>query len=215
MKFSITFLLVFTFSLNYCIAQNTVSIANDRMNVIYTGINNPLTVAAAGVKDKHLKIECKNLKIEKRQEGKYTVKASKPGIAEIIVYKKSKVLDTILYRVKRFPDPIVLIGNKKQGTISPEVFKVQKGLSSTVLNMDFDINCAIVSFDIIYVPKEKDPINISNNGSKFTERALEYVQKATEGDYYYFENIMVRCPGDKKMRGINSTVFKISNYKKR
>ena len=211
MKFSITFLLAFTFSTFNCLAQNTVSIANDRMNVIYTGINNPLTIAAAGVKDKHLKVECKNLKIEKRTEGKYMVKASKPGVAEIIVFKKNKVLDTILFRVKRFPDPVILIGNKKPGTIKATVFRKQTGLSSTVLNFDYDINCILISFDIIYVPKGEDPVNISNSGPEFTERALEYIRKAAKGDYYYFENIMLRCPGDKKMRSIDGAVFKISN----
>lgn len=184
------------------------------MNVLYVGVDNVLTIAAAGVKDKHLRIECKNLKIEKRGTGKYIVKASQPGMTEIIVFKKDKPLDTILYRIKRFPEPIAMVGNKKEGIMRPEEFKVQRGVSSSVLNLDYDINCSIVSFDIIYVPKGKDPIKISNSGAKFTEHALKYVQKAALGDYYYFENVMARCPGDIEIQKINSMIFKISNDKK-
>ncbi len=215
MKFICTFLfLIFSFIHFNCFAQNTVSIANDKMNVIYTGINNFLTVAVEGVKDKHLKIECKSLKIEKRGTGKYMVKASKPGIAEIVVFKKNKILDTIQYRIKRFPEPIPMIGKREKGTVSPEEFRVQIGMTSKLFNFDYDINCVIVSYDIIYVPKEKDPIKISNSGAKFTENALKHIQKAAEGDYYYFENVMARCPGDNKMRKINSMIFKISTDRK-
>lgn len=207
-------LLLFTFFHFQSLAQNTVSIANDKMNIIYTGVNNFLTLAVEGVKDKHLRIECENLKIEKRGTGKYMVKTSKVEIAEIIVFKKNKVLDTIMYRVKRFPEPVALVGNKKEGIIRPKEFKVQKGVSSSILNFDYDINCVIISYDIIYVPKGKDPIKISNSGAKFTENALKNIQKAAEGDYYYFENVMARCPGDNKMRKINSMIFKISNDRK-
>lgn len=206
--------LFFTFFHFNCLAQNTVSISNDKMNIIYTGVNNFLTVAVEGVKDKHLRIESKSLKIEKRGIGKYMVKSSQAGMAEIVVFRKNKVLDTIIYRIKRFPEPVAMVGNKKEGIMQPEKFKIQRGVSSSILNFDYDINCAIVSYDIIYVPKEKDPIKISNSGAKFTENALKYVQKAAEGDYYYFENIMARCPGDNKIRNINSMIFKISNDKK-
>lgn len=213
-KIKALLLLVFSFIQIACLAQSTVSIANNKMNIIYTGVNNFLTVAVENVKDKHLRIECKNLKIEKRGIGKYMVQSSEPGIAEIIVFKKKKVLDTIIYRIKRFPEPVAMVGNHKKGIIQPEKFKLQRGVSASVLNFDYDINCIIVSYDIIYVPKEKDPIKIPNSGAKFTEKALKYIQKAAEGDYYYFENVMARCPGDNVMRKINSMIFKISNDKK-
>lgn len=207
--------LFFAFFHFNCSAQNTVSIANQKMNIVYTGINNSLSVAAAGVKDKHLRIECKSLKIEKRRAGEYMVKASQPGMAEIVVFKKNKALDTILYRIKKIPTPKALVGTREKGIISPKMFKTQLGLSSYLPNFDIDIKCAIISFDLIYVPKGKDPIEISNSGAQYKADALNLVKQAAIGDYYYFENIMVRCPGDNQMGQMDSTFFKISDDKKR
>ncbi len=206
--------LIFTFFHFNCLAQNTVSIANDKMNFLYIGLDNFLTVAVEGVKDKHIRIECKNLKIEKRSPGKYIAQASFPGVTEIIVFKKNKPLDTITYRIKRLPAPKAFVGNKEKGIMSPEKFKVQLGITCYLQNFDIDMNCIIVSFDLIYIPKGKDPISTSNSGGKFTGKALKYVQEAASGDYYYFEKIMARCPGDRQAQNIDSMIFKISNDKK-
>jgi len=82
-------------------------ISLDKMNMLYIGLDNPLTVSAPGVDPKDLRLTISQGSIS-GSNGKYTAHVTIPGTAIINVFKTgdNKPLQSFEYRVKRVPDPV-------------------------------------------------------------------------------------------------------------
>jgi len=69
----------------YEVGLRSVAVSLDKMNVFYIGVDNPVTVSAAGVSTKDLKVNASGVKLTPNGKSKYIVKPSKPGKASITV----------------------------------------------------------------------------------------------------------------------------------
>lgn len=84
------------------------AIALDKMNVLYIGVDNPITAAAPGVapEDLVLTVTEGNASITGKN-GKYNIRVTSPGQVTIGVMKSgsSKIISQSSFRVRRIPDP--------------------------------------------------------------------------------------------------------------
>jgi hypothetical protein len=99
---------------DYTVGTTGASMQLDKMNVFYIGVDNPVTVAAAGysVEDVSLSIPDATIVGEK---GKYVINVSKPGTVEVGINAKTKEgsikkVGGMTVRVKRIPNPIAMVG---------------------------------------------------------------------------------------------------------
>jgi len=194
---------------DYEVGETSATVSADKMNVFYIGVDNPISVSVAGVSSNAVKVNCSgpgcNLTGSK---GKYTVKVTRPGDVKINVAGGglSKSAD---FRVKRIPDPVAKLGNKKDGSMGNGEFKAQRGVIPWLEGFDFDAKCKIQGFNLVRVAKRQDPVTSNNPGGTFNAKSQRLVRAAKPGDTYYFENVKATCPGDAAGRKINSMVFKI------
>jgi gliding motility-associated GldM-like protein len=191
------------------ITNPTVSIAVDKMNVLYIGIDNPITVAVSGISTEETKVESEQLNIQDQGNGHYIVKAKTPGKAIIKVTAEGHAPKEIEFRVKRIPDPIAAFGNNQGGVISADRIMKSEGIDAVLYCFDYDTRCEITGYSMTYVAKGGDPVESINRSGKHSEKTLELLQNAKPGDIYYFDNVLCQCPGDSSTRPINSMVFKI------
>ncbi len=187
----------------------TVSIAVDKMNVLYIGVNNPITVAVAGVSTENTKVESEDLIIEDLENGHFIVTASKPGVAKIKVTAKGHATKELEFRVKRIPDPVARLGKSQGGGMTAEAFMKHDGIDAIIDYFDFDATCKIMEFNMTYVAKKEDPVESINRGRGYSEKTKALVLQAKAGDIFYFDNVSCECPGDEEPRPINSMVFKM------
>ena len=82
-----TFLTIIILLVTVVSKSQDISIANEKMNIFYKGIDNPISFAADGVSNKSLIIKANNGTVSK-QYGYYTFRSDSIGKAEIIIYKK-------------------------------------------------------------------------------------------------------------------------------
>jgi hypothetical protein len=195
-------------SFEYEVGVRSATVSADKMNVFYMGVDNPISVAVAGVSSNDVKVNCNGCKLS-GSRGKYTVTASRPGDATINVSGGGLPNTPFKFRVKRIPDPVAKLGNKKDGTMGNGEFKAQRGVIPWLEGFDFDAKCRIQGFNLVKVAKRQDPIASNNPGGTFNQKSLRLVRSAKPGDTYYFENVKAKCPGDPAGRKINSMVFKI------
>ncbi|KAA3636924.1 MAG: hypothetical protein DWQ02_07495 [Bacteroidetes bacterium] len=188
--------------------QPTVSVAVDKMNVLYIGVDNPLTIAVAGFNSEDLTVESKDLQLVDLGNGHYNAIAKTPGRAFITV-TAGGVSEQVRFRVKRIPDPVARIGNSSGGSLSVAVLQKTKRLDAIMYGFDFDAQCAIQSFNLVFVPKKGDPTEVMNRGGLFNGRVLDIMRRIKPGDVLYFEEVKCKCPGDLGPRVINSLVFKV------
>lgn len=194
----------------YEVGRRSVAVSADKMNVFYIGVDNPVSVSAAGVSSNDLKVSCSGANIKRTGEGKYMVNSDKPGDAVISVSGGGLQASKFAFRVKRIPDPVAKLGNKEDGSMGNGEFKAQQGLIAWLENFDFDAKCNIQGFTLVRVPKREDPVDSENQGPRFNSKSQRLVSAAKPGDTFYFQNVKARCPGDVAGRKINSMVFTIN-----
>jgi gliding motility-associated protein GldM len=195
----------------YEVGERSVAISADKMNVFYIGVDNPISVSAAGISSNELRVDINGGggSLTRTGTNTFNVKVSTPTDDCKILVNGGGMTASKQFRVKRIPDPIAKLGNKADGDIGNGEFKVQPGLIAWLENFDFDARCEIQGFTLVKVSKREDPVEAINPGGRFDSRAANLVQQAKPGDTYYFENVKARCPGDNAGRKINTLVFKI------
>jgi len=105
-------------------------------------------------------------------------------------------------------DVIATLSRSLGGSMGNGEFKAQGGLIATPAN-DAEASCDVVGFNLVYVPRRQDPVEVQNPGARYTSQASQLVQRAKPGDIYYFDNVRVRCEGNDVSRQANTLVFKI------
>lgn len=205
----------FSKTFKYEVGRRSVAVSADAMNAFYIGVENPVSVAAAGVSSNQLQVSCTGggCNLQKASGGKYIVKVSRPGETATITVSGGGLDPTKFeYRVFRIPTPIPKMGRgptEKGGVIPSGTFKAQRGIYADLEDFVFDAKCDIVSFDVTRAPERGDAVLENNNGGTFAGRVQNLVSMAGSGDRYFFENIKARCPGDNVSRQLPSLTFTI------
>jgi len=188
------------------------AISLDKMNVFYTGLDNPVTIVARGVPTEQLVVQGQGVAVKKEQGDRYIVRASMPGSASITVSGGDLPPKEFMYRVKRFPDPELCLGGNarnKGGYMGSGEFKAQGGISAVITGVDICGNCEMISYEVTHSRKGQDPSTVTNMGARFTPQAQVLIQSAQSGDKYFFDEVKVKCPGDVAARDLGSMSFTI------
>ncbi len=194
----------------YEVGERSVAVSPDKMNVFYIGVDNPISVSAAGISSNDLNVSISGGggSVKKVGSSNYVVNVSQPGECQIVV-SGGGLRDSKPFRIKRIPDPVARLGNVEDGPVPSGTFKAQGGVIAWLDNFDFDARCDITGFELTYVPKRQDPVPVTNPGARYNDKAQRLVRMAKPGDMYYFNNVRAKCPGDQATRRINSMVFQI------
>ena len=194
----------------YEVGRRSVAVSADKMNVFYIGVDNPVTVSAAGVSSNDLKVTGSGFTLKKSGKGKWIATASKPTNTGSINVSGGGLTPTKFpFRVKRIPDPVARLSKSNGGTMGNGEFKAQGGVGAFLDNFDFDATCKIMGYELTRVAKRQDPVSSNNGGAKYNDKSRRLVNAASPGDIYYFDNVKAKCPGDSAGRKINTMVFKI------
>ena len=198
-----------------------VSVSADKMNVLYIGVENPITVAVSeiGIEEVELSTSNKFTTITPLGNGKYNVfisKATAEFQKELTINIKGKDFEKqSTFRVKRVPYPVLHLVNAKgeiispAGPISANLFKTINGMKSHI-PYEFDAQCKIVQYEMTWVRKDADPVEAFNsNQETFMEHTKALRDKAIDKDVYYFDRIKCLCPGDTTPIKMASIVIRI------
>jgi len=66
----------------YEVGVRSANVSADKMNVMYIGVPNPISVTAAGISSNELKVNCSGCDLKKSAQGKYVATVNKPGEIE-------------------------------------------------------------------------------------------------------------------------------------
>ncbi|MCB9081584.1 MAG: hypothetical protein H6555_07735 [Lewinellaceae bacterium] len=90
----------------YEVGRRSVTVSADKMNVFYKGVENPISVVAAGVSSNELRVSGSNVTL-RGSGGKYTADVtSSNGVAKITVSGGGLSASTFEFRIKPIPDPV-------------------------------------------------------------------------------------------------------------
>ncbi len=184
-----------------------VSISVDKMNILYYGVENPITIAVEGAFNEDVKVSSNDLTLKDLGDGKYNAFPLKIGKA-IIIVETGNMKKELIFEVKKFPTPNFVNIKKGAFEITAEEMKAMKGLELEDLEK-FGSVCEVVHYEIIRVPVAGDPIVETSKTSAFSKRILTLVSWAEKGDIYYVDVIKIKCLGDEKPRSVDGLIFKV------
>jgi len=202
-------------SFDYEVGERSVAVSADKMNVFYIGVDNPVSVSAAGVNSNKLVVGISGGgggSISKSSSSNYVIKVTRPTTKDEYCYITANadgLSDKKPFRVKRIPDPSARLSTKQGGGMGNGEFKAQVGLGAFLDGFDFDAKCNIVGYTLVRVAKRQDAVRENNEGGRYNGKCRGLVDLAKPGDTYFFEDVKAKCPGDMAARPINSLVFTI------
>jgi hypothetical protein len=196
----------------------SVSLFADYTNVLYFGVNNPITLNLNGVSSDDIKLNVTGIEGAKIEGSgnKYFVTLANlipdDQFCNIdVFYKKSNLkITSIPFKVRRIPNPQLSLGGKDRGKITPDEIKDLTEINMTNWGLNFDPKCKIVSYVFAYVsPSGEASPPIIVEGGSFNSTILSYVQKASIGSKFYFYDIKGSCPGDAAARKLNNIELEV------
>jgi len=197
----------------YEVGERSASVSADKMNVLYVGVDNPLSITAAGISSNELQVSASGagINISQTGTGKYNATVSEQGNATITLSGGGLESTSYNFRTKIIPDPIPTLSGKHGGNIGNGEFKAQRALIPQLENFDFDARCEILSYTLFRIPKPGtgDPIANVNQGGAFDATTRSLIDRASPNDRYFFEDVRVRCPGWAGGKNVGTVSFKI------
>lgn len=185
---------------NYVVVPrpNSATISADKMNVVYRGVANPMTISFAGVPDNKVRATAPGL--SPKGGGKYVMNAGSGKEVTINVTATlddgSSANDRKTFRIKDIPAPTGMIAGQT-GLVKLPKRNVEIGTVSAKLDdFVFDLPINVTSFKI-KVPGQPT-VNVA--GTKMNAQAKSAIKKARRGDNITIFDIKAKIQGNAKYR---------------
>ncbi len=203
----------YPFKQEYMVAAPSAAVFLEKMNVFYIGVDNPITISAAGVAPSDLQPSLSGGTMSSTgKPGQYIVRVNSGTKATLSVGAKlngtNKSMGTFEFRIKRVPDPVAYVGSiKGDGQMTKGELNGQSGVFARMENFDFDLSFRVVSFVMsmningVFVEKKA-------NGPGISPEMKTMLSGARPGNKVFFEQITVQGPDGtlRKIPGVNIKV---------
>lgn len=177
----------------YTVGQPSgVAVMADKMNVLYVGVENPLTITAGAGSEK-VNASINNGSVSKAGGSKYIAKPKEPGIADVNVMVDGKSVGKVSFRVKYLPPATGMVGTFEGGQVPSAQFKAMGGVRAVLQNSEFEALYEVVSYTIADL-SSPDYNPVANNGPRWVGTAATLVQNLKAGRGVYIDNIKARGP---------------------
>lgn len=193
----------------YQVARPSAVVSADKMNVLYIGVPNPVSVSAPGISKDKIRLSMTGGSVS-GANGQYNINVSTVGKAMITVSAeiapgKVQTLSTSEFRMKRIPDPKVKFAGKSGGKLSTVAFRSQNRLFAALDNFDFDAKFDIERFSLIIVKPRSggDATVLTTTGSGLSAPMQQAMAQLTPGSRVIFDNIIATGP-DKQKRQLDA-----------
>jgi len=167
-------------------------VAPVKMNVVYQGVENPVSIAVSGIPIENLGMGITNGTI-KGEDGNYIVSPRRVGNLVITVYDGNKEIGNKMFRVHRIPDTIATVAGKKGGAISKDILLSQPGIVAKLDHFDFDVKFKVVEFNVSAIINGFFRIYPSKNEA-FSKEQKDLINSLEKGSKVYIEDIKAIGP---------------------
>lgn len=194
-------------NISYTQTNPLVVIANDEMNDVYIGLDNPITIVASGIPCNALRVEITEGSI-KGDNCTYVLRIRRwVEKTTITVFSGNTKIDSVDFVVRQLPNPTARIAGKSSGEISIEELLSNPYLLAKIPDFDFDTKFMVVSFALRY--EDEYEHYIEGYDKNLTGEMKEAIKQFKNGQKIVFEDIKAVAP-DGRIRKLTSMSFTIN-----
>jgi len=193
---------------------NAATIAADKMNVVYRGVSNPMTITFAGIQDNKIRASASGL--SKVKGSSYMMN---PGTGREVTINVSGTLpdgdpvrDSATFRIKDIPRPTGTIRGEDGdgGCVRMQRQGLQKSsIGAALQDFDFDLKLNVTGFSF----KVSGQPTIKVNGRKLNTQATNALKRAKRGETLQIFDITANIAGNSgyKLKKISPICVELTN----
>lgn len=191
---------------------NSATISADKMNVVYRGVSNPMTISFAGVSDNNVSASAPGLS-KGSGVGKYVMNPGSGKEVTINVTGKlpdgTNVSDRATFRIKDIPKPSGSIAGQQDKISLPRTNLEIATITAVLNDFDFELPITVTSFKV-KVPGQP---SVTVTGNKMNEQAKAQIRKASRGDGIQIFEIKAQIVGNSsyKLPTVSGVYVEITN----
>ncbi len=175
---------------------NGAVISADKMNVVYRGVQNPITISMPGVPDNAIKASAPGMR-KSKGVGKYMLSPGKGREVSIRVTGKLPTGESVTsnqkFRIKDIPAPSAAVRGSQWGMIKMPKSSVQKIRVSAILpDFVFDLKINVSGFSI----KIPGRPTVKVSGTRLNAAAIRALGKAKKGDMISIFDVKASLSGN-------------------
>ncbi len=201
----------YPFEQEYQVAKPSTTISPTRMNILYFGLPNPISISVPGISSRDIIVSMQNGRIERTTNGflAYPEKVDLDATINVsaTVDKVAKQMGSMLFRVKRVPNPIATVALKYEGVIDKNELMAEQGVFAEIPDFEFDMKFQVLSF-VVSTTKGGFLVEKSVNGARFSQEQRDLFNGLTRGSRLYIDNITAKGE-DGLTRTLSPISFKI------
>ena len=196
------------FQSEYYVTEPFATVAPTMMNVLYAGINNPISIAVPGVPSQNVTATMTNGTLTRQGNG-WIAKPAKIGTPAVITVmakqadgRTTKMAETSL-RVRALPDPLPYIqytdanGATKRfkgGRIAKRDLLTANGIGAAIDDDLLDVPYQVVRFQLLFFDSVGGVIPEVSNGPTFSTRQRDKIRNMAKGKRFFVSEVIARGP---------------------
>jgi gliding motility-associated protein GldM len=196
------------FSSSYTVFEPTATVSATMMNVLYAGIDNPISISVPGVHTKDVSATMTNGTLTRRGDA-WVARPSKVGAEAVIsvtatVDGRSQQVGSTTFRTRKLPDPRPFIaytdasGNADRygggKPLSKATLLGAHGLEAAIDDELLNIKFTVVSFQTVFFDQMGNAIPENSNGAKFSDRQIQQFRNLKRGKRFYVTSVKATGP---------------------
>ena len=196
------------FSSSYTVIDPTATISATMMNVLYAGIDNPLSIAVPGIPSNAISASMTNGTLT-RNGDEWAAHPEKVGTEAVVTVTatidgRQQTVATTNFRVRKLPDPMPYIaytdskGNPERyrgGTPFAKTLLLQTdGIEAAIDDDMLNVSYRVLSFETVFFDSMGNAIPEVSDGANFSDRQKISFRRLTRGKRFYISRVRAIGP---------------------
>jgi len=187
--------LKYPFAGEYMVMKSGVVVSPTKMNVLYRGVKNPISISVPGIAPELVKPSLQGGSLSpdaSAGKGNYIAEVKGGSTAMVIVSAevdgKQRKMGEFEFRVKDVPAPVASIAGVEEGLVSANRLAASPTVIPKMKNFDFELFFKVTKFDLVY-QVGTDLLTKQVTGSSIPPGDLDQIKRLKKGSRVYIENI--------------------------
>lgn len=198
----------YPFQSDYTVIEPTATVSATMMNVLYAGINNPISISVPGVAQNAVSATMTNGSLT-RSGDHWNAHPTRVGAECVITVTatlegRSQTVSTSTFRVRKLPDPTAYIaykdskGNenhyKGSKPFAKSLLLAADGLDAAIDDDLLNVHYSVVDFETIVFDSMGNAMPEKSAGARFSERQKTSFRRLSRGKRFYITRIRAKGP---------------------
>ena len=197
------------FSSSYTVIEPMATISPTMMNVLYAGIDNPISISVPGVPMNAVQANMTNGSLV-RNGDKWIARPGKVGTESVIsvtatIDGRAQQVGQMTFRTRKLPDPSPFISMKDaQGNtvqykgaprrISKQALMAAGSLGAAIDDDILNVSYSVVSFQTVFFDQMGNAIPEVSDGAAFSARQKEQFKRLKPGRSFFISGVKAKGP---------------------